>query len=118
MPFVHCAIHFRRIETLHDGLRWQDIKRYGIEIEHVQGKDAPRKLVWNDDRRAIQLPQEVIVSGMTANPREVMGDNLDGSMTTSPSFNPNDVYTPSEPTYTSAASLPSSSSLKLVEDEE
>jgi hypothetical protein len=118
MPFVHCAIHFRRIETLHDGLRWQDIKRYGIEIEHVQGKDAPRKLVWNDDRRAIQLPQEVIVSGMTANPREVMGDNLDGNMTTSPSFNPNDVYTPSEPTYTSAASLPSSSSLKLVEDEE
>ena len=118
MPFVHCAIHFRRIEGLHDGIRWHDIKRYGIEIEHVQGKDAPRKLVWNDDRRAIQLPQEVIVSGMTANPREVMGDNLDGSMTTSPSFNPNDVYTPSEPTYTSAASLPSSSSLKLVEDEE
>jgi len=47
-----------------------------------------------------------------------MGDNLDGSMTTSPSLNPSDVYTQSTPTYTSAASLPSSSSLKLVEDEE
>ena len=118
MPFVHCAIHFRRIEGLHDGIRWHDIKRYGIEIEHVQGKDAPRKLVWNDDRRAIQLPQEVIVAGMTANPREVMGDNLDGSMITSPSLNPSDVYTQSTPTYTSAASLPSSSDVKLVEEEE
>ena len=118
MPFIHCALHFRRIETLHDGLRWQDIKRYGIEIEHVQGKDPARKLVWNDDRRAIQLPQEVIVAGMTANPREVMGDKLDGSMTTSPSFNPNDVYTPSTPTYTSAGSLPNSGDVKLVEDEE
>ena len=55
---------------------------------------------------------------MTANPRVVMGDNLDGSMTTSPSLDPNDVYTQSNPTYTSAASLPNSSSLKLVEDEE
>ena len=118
MPFVHCALHFRRIEGMHDGLRWHDLKRYGIEIEHVQGKDAPRKLVWNDDRRAIQLPQEVIVAGMTANPREVMGDNLDGSMTTSPSLNPSDVYTQSTPTYTSAASLPSSSAVKLVEEEE
>ena len=117
LPFVHCAIHFRRIETLHDGLRWQDIKRYGIEIEHVQGKDPARKLVWNDDRRAIQLPQEVIVAGMTANPREVMGDQIDGSMTTSPSFNPNDVYTPSTPTYTSAISMPKGE-VKVVEDEE
>jgi hypothetical protein len=118
MPFVHCALHFRRIEGMHDGLRWHDLKRYGIEIEHVQGKDAPRKLVWNDDRRAIQLPQEVIVAGMTANPREVMGDNLDGSMTTSPSVSPNEVYTQSTPTYTSAASLPSGSDVKLVEEEE
>ena len=116
MPFVHCAIHFRRIETLHDGLRWQDLKRYGIEIEHVQGKDAPRKLVWNDDRRAIQLPQEVIVAGMTANPREVLGDNIDGNQTIAPSVNPNEEYTPSTPkTYSSAYSQPTGS-LSIVND--
>ena len=117
MPFVHCAIHFRRIETLHDGLRWQDIKRYGIEIEHVQGKDAPRKLVWNDDRRAIQLPQEVIVSGMTANPREVMGDMIDGNQAPSHNLQPNDVYTPSFPTAVSALSQPTAK-FELVDDEE
>ncbi len=117
MPFVHCAIHFRRIEGLHDGLRWQDIKRYGIEIEHVQGKDAPRKLVWNDDRRAIQLPQEVIVAGMTANPREVLGDNLDSNQAPSHSLQPNDVYTPSEPTASSALARPTAQ-FELVDDEE
>ncbi len=117
MPFVHCAIHFRRIEGLHDGLRWQDIKRYGIEIEHVQGKDAPRKLVWNDDRRAIQLPQEVIVAGITANPREVLGDNLDSNQAPSHSLQPNDVYTPSEPTASSALARPTAQ-FELVDDEE
>ena len=117
MPFVHCAIHFRRIEGLHDGLRWHDLKRYGIEIEHVQGKDAPRKLVWNDDRRAIQLPQEVIVAGMTANPREVLGDMIDGNQAPSHNLQPNDVYTPSEPMVTSALSQPTAK-FELVDDEE
>ena len=79
LPFVHCLLHFRRIETLHDGLRWHDLKRYGIEITHVQGKDAPRVLVWNDDRRAIQLPQAIIDAGLSSNPREVLGDNVDAS---------------------------------------
>ena len=79
LPFVHCALHFRRIETLHDGLRWHDLKRYGIEIEHVQGKDPARILVWNDDRRAIQLPQEIIKQGLTPNPRIILGDNVDST---------------------------------------
>jgi hypothetical protein len=79
MPLVHCALHFRRIETLHDGLRWHDLKRYGIEIEHVQGKDPARILVWNDDRRAIQLPQEIIKQGLTPNPRIILGDNVDST---------------------------------------
>jgi hypothetical protein len=47
-----------------------------------------------------------------------MGDNLDGSMTTSPSVSPNEVDTQSTPTYTRAASLPSGSDVKLVEEEE
>jgi hypothetical protein len=79
LPFIHCTLHFRRIETLHDGLRWHDLKRYGIEIEHVQGKDPARILVWNDDRRAIQLPQEIIKQGLTPNPRIILGDNVDST---------------------------------------
>lgn len=77
---IRCALHFRRIETLHTGLRWHDLKRYGIEIEHNQGTSPVRKLVWNDDRRAIQLPKEVISAGMSANPRVIKGDNVDANL--------------------------------------
>ncbi len=70
LPFVRCCLHFRRIETIHDGWRWMDLKRYGIEITHIQGTNGPDVLKYNDPRRAIQLPQEVILAGLEANPRE------------------------------------------------
>lgn len=68
---LHCLLHMRRIATLHEGLRWQDIKRYGItvyrrnmEINRITDTMGP-----NDLRRAIQIPQSVILSGMQPNPR-------------------------------------------------
>lgn len=67
-PFIHCVLHFRRIETMFDGYHWFDIKRYGIEIDHPIGKTRVEKLVYNDARRAIQLPQEVISAGVEPNP--------------------------------------------------
>ena len=76
LPYIWCVLHLRRIETLHDGMRWFDIKRYGIELTHEIGYPVvTKKLVWNDDRRAIQLPQEAILAGQTANPRTIVGDN-------------------------------------------
>lgn len=66
---IQCILHLRRIETVHEGLRWQDIKRYGIEISHNrEGLDADILKV-DDPRRAIQLPQDVINAGLEANPR-------------------------------------------------
>lgn len=76
---LRCVLHFRRLESIHTGLRWHDLKRYGIEFEHYQGTDPARKMVWNDDRWAIQLPQEVIIAGMSANPRVILGDHVDGN---------------------------------------
>lgn len=67
--FIQCVLHFRRIETIHEGLRWFDIKRYGIEIAHNRDEMSDDKLTLNDPRRAIQLPQDVISAGLTANPR-------------------------------------------------
>ena len=82
LPLIHCVLHFRRIETLHDGLRWLDIKRYGIEITHQRGKEALRTLTWNDDRRALQLPVDVRIAGMTPNPRVIVGDKVSPSSAT------------------------------------
>jgi hypothetical protein len=67
-PLIHCILHFRRIETMFDGYRWFDIKRYGIEIEHAIAKTGTDKLTYNDPRRALQLPQEVISAGLEPNP--------------------------------------------------
>lgn len=67
-PLINCVLHFRRIETMFDGLRWFDIKRYGIEIEHNIGGSGTTKLTYNDSRRAIQIPQEVISAGIEPNP--------------------------------------------------
>jgi hypothetical protein len=67
-PLIHCVLHFRRIETMFDGYRWFDLKRYGIEIEHNIAGSGATKLVYNDARRAIQIPQEVISAGITPNP--------------------------------------------------
>jgi hypothetical protein len=69
LPYIQCVLHFRRIETIFDGYRWFDLKRYGIEIEHAIGKTEKEKLTYNDPRRAIQIPQEVISAGIEPNPR-------------------------------------------------
>lgn|SRR5574344_349870 len=66
---VQCILHLRRIETLHEGLRWQDIKRYRIEISHNRDGQANDELKADDPRRAFQLPADVINAGLQANPR-------------------------------------------------
>ncbi|KAA6319977.1 hypothetical protein EZS27_030188, partial [termite gut metagenome] len=71
--FIHCILHMRRVLTLHEGLRWFDIKRYGIEIYrrtvHNNNIVVTDQLLEDDNRRAIQLPQEIINAGLEANPR-------------------------------------------------
>lgn len=67
--FIHCVLHFRRIETLHEGQRWYDLKRYGIVVNHKIEGEGFIELTSDDDRRAIQLPADVINAGLPANPR-------------------------------------------------
>ena len=73
---VHTLLALRRYETLHYGLRWFDVKRFGIEIyrrtlnsTNLGILSVDDKLVARDPRRAIQLPVDVISAGMTPNPR-------------------------------------------------
>ena len=69
LPYIYCVLHFRRIETLFDGYRWFDIKRYGIEVTHKIGRTRVETLTINDPRRALQIPSEVISAGMQGNNR-------------------------------------------------
>ena len=77
---LQCVLGFRRIETLQTGLRWYDIKRYGIEIVRRLMNEAGRPerrtdyLKVDDPRRAVQIPKKVLdaeIDGkkMAPNPR-------------------------------------------------
>lgn len=73
---LHALLYIRRLETMHLGLRWLDIKRYGIEIERrviasgqVDEVESATKLEKRDKRMALQIPIEVITAGLTPNPR-------------------------------------------------
>lgn len=71
---IHAILHARRVTCIHEGLRWFDVKRYGIEIYRRNIKDESYITVYDtmtkdDPRRAIQLPSHVIKAGIKPNPR-------------------------------------------------
>lgn len=72
---LQCILHLRRILTLHEGLRFQDVKRYGITIyrrtmdNQYYITSVTDTLEKDDPRRALQLPQDVITAGLEKNPR-------------------------------------------------
>lgn len=72
---LQCVLNFKRLENIAEGLRWFDIKRYGITVYRrtMNASDEPESisdsLPANDLRRAIQLPSQIIQAGMQANPR-------------------------------------------------
>lgn len=77
---LQAVIAMRRVETLHEGKRWFDIKRWGIEIPRrlMNGSGEPVSisdwLTVDDPRRAIQIPQSVREAGYTPNPRATKDD--------------------------------------------
>lgn len=71
---IQAILHTRRILSLHEGLRWFDVKRYGIKIYRRRYETngtwtVKDSMEVNDPRRAIQLPSSVIKAGLEANPR-------------------------------------------------
>ena len=74
-PMIQTILQLRRLVTMHEGLRMQDVKRYGITIYRIRlNKSNELEAVTDtmnadDPRSAIQLPIEVLSAGMQANPR-------------------------------------------------
>ncbi len=79
-PILQCLLHFRRYQTVQSGLRFFDLKRYGIEYSHVIGRDSRvETLTTFDKRRAIQIPYEAVEGGMQPTQRgeDLRMDNPD-----------------------------------------
>lgn len=77
---LQAILHLRRIMELGEGFRMQDVKRYGIVIYRRQTNTSyaitavTDSLTVDDPRRAIQLPQDVITSGLEPNERATVSD--------------------------------------------
>ncbi len=70
---IHNILHIRRVLNLGAGLRWHDVKRYGITIQRLKFTgnkiEQTDEMTPDDERRAIQIPNSVISAGLTPNPR-------------------------------------------------
>lgn len=60
----------RQKEFIHEGMRWFDIKRYGIPVNHMLQNGSIITLEPDDERKVLQIPQAAIdVGGLEPNPR-------------------------------------------------
>ena len=70
---LQTILDFRRVEFMHEGMRWFDLLRYKVPVTHnILGNDGKSKTITlsaTDNRRVLQIPQEASLSGVPANPR-------------------------------------------------
>jgi hypothetical protein len=59
----------RRIEFTQEGMRWFDMLRYGISVEHPTREGQNIVIEYTDPKRVLQIPQSAVQSGITLNPR-------------------------------------------------
>ena len=75
---LQCLLNFRRVETVHQGMRWMDIRRYNIEIPRrlIGANGRPSKnLDWlekDDPRQVVQIPQSIREAGVAGNPAKAL----------------------------------------------
>ena len=67
---INLILHMRRLETLYQGMRFVDLKRYGISFTHPLSRQEALIFETGDLRGAVQLPSDVIKAGLPANPRK------------------------------------------------
>lgn len=66
---LQLVLHMRRLETVSQGNRFMDCKRYGIEYPHILSGEDAVIFKAGDLRGAIQIPPDVVNAGLAANPR-------------------------------------------------
>jgi hypothetical protein len=70
LAMLKYVIDERRKEFYHEGLRWFDLKRYGMGVVHELADQDIIILEGDDNRKVLQIPQAAIdVGGLEPNPR-------------------------------------------------
>lgn len=70
LAMINFILDERRKEFIHEGIRWFDIKRYSIPVDHALQDGSNITLEVEDLRKVLQIPQTAIdVGGLEPNPR-------------------------------------------------
>lgn len=65
----------RRREFIEEGLRWFDLKRYNMEVVHIDVDGSVHRLSADDSRKALQIPSSAIEYGGLV-PNEIHSDKI------------------------------------------
>lgn len=66
--WLQAVADIRRAAFLFEGIRWIDNKRLGMKVVHVKAGQT-MELTKDDPRRELQIPEDAVSNGITANPR-------------------------------------------------
>ena len=80
IPYMNCINDFRRYETVLQGMRFFDLKRWGMEYTHEysEGNQVHSITLQGDDpRRAIEVPWEAMSAGMESSRPTVSANKQD-----------------------------------------
>lgn len=69
LPYLQAVLDIKRTVLYNEGMRWFDIKRLNIALEHFDDKGNSELLPKDDNRRAIQIPVAAQSFGIEKNPR-------------------------------------------------
>ncbi|WP_432222149.1 RagB/SusD family nutrient uptake outer membrane protein [Flavobacterium sp. TMP13] len=67
--FINALTETRRRDFVHEGMRWFDVKRFNIVVNHQTYNKPDNILVKDDKRRALQIPLHASTTGVELNPR-------------------------------------------------
>lgn len=85
LPYMNCINDMRRYEVAYSGHRFFDLKRWAMPWSHTYGNAESSTTVtleWDDPRRAIEVPQEVLAAGMESSRQPALeGDNTKSKAT-------------------------------------
>lgn len=66
---LNAILDFKQAFFLLEGLRWFDIIRLGIPVQHVTSEGEVIQVLPDDNRRVLQLPVTTRIAGLEPNPR-------------------------------------------------
>jgi starch-binding outer membrane protein, SusD/RagB family len=66
---LNTIMDMKRAEFVQEGLRWFDLQRYKVTVDHYTVFGEKLTLSADDKRRVLQIPASALSSGITLNPR-------------------------------------------------